>query len=137
MKATKDEMIMEAVKRMKMFKIFPETIRQFKKDGYISISEPPYGAFYWVKEEENDEIKDFEKKHDAVVYMVVRSFTEFGKVDSYLFVGCDRSDWEYDRNDIEEGQALVWAKNCDYPECSEFGIIGLKRSVAAGLLRSW
>lgn len=40
----------EAVSRMKMFGIFPETIRQFEKDGKVSISEPPMGAFYWAED---------------------------------------------------------------------------------------
>ena len=37
----------EALCRMRLLGIFPETIRQFEEDGYVSVSEPPLGAFYW------------------------------------------------------------------------------------------
>ena len=76
----------EAVRRMKMLKIFPETIKQFEKDGYISRSEPPVGAYYWVEGKELEAIREFEKEHDCLVYTVVRAYTSIGMMDSYLFV---------------------------------------------------
>ena len=47
----------EAIRRMKMLEIFPETIRQFEKENLISVSEPPFGAFYWADEEQQEIIK--------------------------------------------------------------------------------
>lgn len=38
-----EEKKMEAIERMKTLGIFPQTIKQFEQDGYISISEPPVG----------------------------------------------------------------------------------------------
>lgn len=52
----------EAVVRMKLLGIFPETIRQFEKEGYIGISEPPLGAFYWADDEDLKHIREFERK---------------------------------------------------------------------------
>jgi len=49
MKATREEMKDEAIKRMKKLGIYAETIKQFEKENLISISEPPMGAFYWVE----------------------------------------------------------------------------------------
>lgn len=40
----------EALRRMEMLEIFPETIRQFDKENLISVSEPPFGAFYYSHE---------------------------------------------------------------------------------------
>ena len=42
----------EAIKRMQMLGIFRETIRQFKDEDCVSISEPPHGAFYWAQGED-------------------------------------------------------------------------------------
>ena len=36
----------EAVERMKALGIFPETVRQFEREDYVSVSEPPFGAFF-------------------------------------------------------------------------------------------
>lgn len=69
---TRDEKKAEAIKRMKLADIFPQTIKQFEEDGYVSISEP-----------------------------------------------------------------MAYVYNHDMPDCSEFGCIGTRRSIAAGLLRTW
>ena len=45
---------------MKSLGIFPQTIRQFRDNGYVSISEPPFGAFYWAENEDLKRIRDFE-----------------------------------------------------------------------------
>ena len=39
----------EAVARMKALGLYGPTIRQFQKEGLVSISEPPVGAFFWVE----------------------------------------------------------------------------------------
>ena len=61
----------EAVRRMKQLGIYPETIQQFDKEGYVSVSEPPFGAYFWVQGEELERIREFEKKHNALVCTVV------------------------------------------------------------------
>ena len=39
---TRDEKKAEAIKRMKLADIFPQTIKQFEEDGYVSISAVSY-----------------------------------------------------------------------------------------------
>ena len=51
MKVSIEEKKAEAIKRMEMFQIYPETIQQFEKENLVSVSEPPFGAFYWVDDE--------------------------------------------------------------------------------------
>ena len=126
----------EAVSRMKMLGIYPETIRQFEKEGYISRSEPPFGAYYWVEGEDLKALRKFEQEHDCLVYTVVRSYTSIGMMDSYLFVGDDREDWELDREDLKEGYAFTYTINRDNRELSEFGTIGIDLGYAAGLTRT-
>ena len=131
----------EAVRRMKKMGIYGPTIEQFRKSGKISISEPPLGAFFWA-EKELDEIRKFEEENGVLVFLVVRSFTEMGVMDSYLFVEKDESEWELSFADLNHyepkyGWTLFAYVNVHGdPFCSEFGSICLKKTAAAGLLRT-
>ena len=48
----------EAVERMKALGIFPETVRQFEREDYVSVSEPPFGAFFWADGEDLQRIHE-------------------------------------------------------------------------------
>lgn len=137
MRVSREQKKEEAIRRMKKWGIFSQTIEQFKDDDLVSISEPPFGAFYWVEDEELKEMKRFEEENDALVYCIIRSYTSIGVMDSYMFVSDYKDEWEMDRADQEEGQQVVYVVNRDDPNCSEFGSIGIKRTVAAGLQRIW
>ena len=84
----------EALARMKMLGIFPETIKQFDREDKVSISEPPFGAFYWAEGWDLDRIEQFEEDHNALVYLVIRSYTTHGKMDDYLYVSKYEEEWE-------------------------------------------
>lgn len=73
----------------------------------------------------------------ALVYLVVRSYTTFGKMDCYLYVSDYTEEWAQDRDDIKEMQPLAYVYNHDMPDCSEFGCIGIAGTPAAGLRRTW
>lgn len=135
---TREEKKTEALGRMMSLGIFPETVKQFEQDDYISISEPPFGAFFWAEGEDLKRIHDFEETHNALVYLVIRSYTNIGKLDTYLYVS-DYADeeWARDREDLKNGETLAYVYNHDAPDCSEFGYIGFKRTIAAGLMRTW
>lgn len=126
----------EAVKRMELMGIFPETIRQFKEYGYVSISEPPLGALFWADGEELEIIKRFEAENNAVVYIGILSFTNFGKMLSLLYVSDYESEWGLDVEYLKVGEAVAYVHNFDMPDCSESGFIGFRRSAAAGLIRT-
>lgn len=137
MNVSREVKMEEAVSRMKMLHIFPETIRQFQEDGKVSISEPPVGAFFWMEGEDLDRVLDFEEKHNALVYVAIRSYTAFGKMDCFLFVSDFPEEWSMDREDIGQGQVLAYCFNYDMPDCSEIGSIGVAPTPAAGLRRTW
>lgn len=132
-----EEKKQEAVDRMKLWGIFGQTIQQFRRQGLVSVSEPPMGAFYWVDEEERKRLDEFEKEHNALVYMVVRSFTQFGTLDAYLYVSDYKEEWPQDRTDIKEGQQCCYVYNQNDEWCSEFGSVGLELTPAGGLKRTW
>ncbi len=137
MNVTREEKMAEAIERMKALRVFKPTIKQFKDDGYISISEPPFGAFYWAEGDDLKRIREFEEQNNALVYLVVRSYTTFGKMDCYLYVSDYAEEWAQDRDDIKEMQPLAYVYNHDMPDCSEFGCIGIAGTPAAGLRRTW
>lgn len=137
MTVSREEKKVEAINRMKKIGVFNQTIRDFEKDDLVSVTEPPVGAFYWLDEDEQAQVKEFEEKHNALVYMVLRSWTDFGKMDSYFYVSDHKEEWKDDRMDLDDNIALVYVKNLDYPDCSEFGSIGFKRTCAAGFLRTY
>lgn len=97
----------EAIKRMKALGIFPQTIQQFKRENLVSYSEPPMGANYWLDDEQKAIVKEFEQEHNALVYFATRSYTKFGKLDSFLFVSDYEEEWEMDNEDIKDGYALA------------------------------
>lgn len=137
MNITKDEKKVEAIKRMKALGIFPQTIQQFECEDYISISEPPFGAFYWAGGEDLQRIRDFEEQSNGLVYLVVRSYMEIGRMDSYLFVSDYSEEWEMEQEDLKNGEPFCYVYNRDVPYFSEFGCIGIERTPAAGLRRTW
>lgn len=140
MKIDKSTMVEEAVVRMRKLGIYEETVRQFRDEGLVSISEPPLGAFYWAEGEDLERIHQFEAEQNALVYTVIRSYTTFGKMDSYLFVGKDQSEWEEDCEGIVPvgtSEMFAYVYNHDMVDCSEFGYIGVDRTIAGGLKRVW
>ena len=141
MNISNEEKKAEAIARMKALHIFPQTIKQFEEEGYISISEPPFGAFYWAEGEDLERIRQFEQEHNALVYVVIRSYTNIGKMDSMLFVSDYPEEWEMDRNDlagdVTSWQQVAYVYNHDAPDCSEMGAVGIAPTGAAGLRRTW
>ena len=125
----------EAIKRMEVLDIYAETIRQFEKDGLVSYSEPPLGVNFWLTDEQKKIAKDFEEEHNALVYFVIRSYTNFGTMDSFLFISKYEDEWVLDNNDIKNGYAYAYVYNYDIPEYSEIGLIGVQAKFG-GLVRT-
>ena len=116
----------EAIKRMEVLDIYSETIRQFEKEGFISYSEPPLGTNFWLTTEQREIVRQFEEKYNAVVYFAIRSYTNFGTLDSFLYVSDHQNEWVLDNNDIKNGYAYAYVHNYDVPEYSEIGLIGIQ-----------
>lgn len=135
------DLVQEAIKRCEILKemgVFKQSVNQFINNKQVSISEPPFGAFYWLNEEEQKQVEDFEKQYNSLVYMVIRSFTEFGTLDSYLYVSQYKEEWEQDRQDLKDKSPLCYVYNKDCEEFSEFGSIGFEvMKMSGGLKRIW
>lgn len=124
----------EAIRRLKVLGIFDESIRQFEQ-GKLSRSEPPMGGLYWIEGDELEQVKEFEHKNNALVYLVVRAYTDFGTLDSFLYVEDEQDEWNYFDEDVQDGIVFTYTVNHETPEFSEFGSIGFIRTPAASILR--
>ena len=124
----------EAIKRMEAIGIIPDAIKQFKNDDIVMVSEPPLGGLYWLNDEEKEMVRKFEQENNTLVYLVVRSFTNIGRMDNLFYVSDYDEEWFMDNADIEENYACVYVINHDMPDCSEFGTIAWK-NVSGGILR--
>ncbi len=111
----------EAVTRMDMMGIHESVIIMFQQSGTVTLSSG--GKYHPIDERLAEDIRRFEQEHEAVVYMVVRMNTMYGELDSLLFVGKYEEEWEMSREDLEDGYAMSYTINRDYPECSEMGSI--------------
>lgn len=136
MNISREEKKAEAIRRMKMLQIHPEAIRQFEEDDTIMVSEPPFGGLYWLKDHEKEEVKEIEEKYHALVYMVVRAYTNIGQMDSFLLISDYQEEWEWEREDIPYGIVFTYTANRDVPDFSELGSISVK-PVVGGLIRTF
>lgn len=134
MNISRDMKKTEAIHRMRCMGIFKDAIKQFEKEDIVMVCEPPIGGLYWLNDEEKKMVQEFEQEYNALVYLVVRSFTNIGQMDNIFYVSDHEEEWYADREDIAENLACVYVKNYDMPDCSEFGTIAYK-GVGGGILR--
>ena len=124
----------EAIERMKMLKIYSQAIKEFEKENVINVSEHG-GILFWLDDEQQEMVKRFEEKYNAVVYHIIHNYTEFGELYSLLYVSQNEQEWGYDKDDIKHNIALCYVVNKDEENFSEFGSIGIK-SQFGGLVRT-
>ena len=125
----------QAVERMKKLGIMEQPVKEFEDEGKLNLSENG-GLLYYLNEDEQKMVDDFEKENNGLVYHVIKSRTTIGLMYALLYVSEYLEEWKMDMEDLEGGQALAYVVNMDMPDCSEFGTIGIKPSVG-GLIRTW
>lgn len=130
----------EAVARMRALHLLPQIIAEFENEGIVNYSErsPLGGILYWLHNNEDwvRRVEEFEDEHHALVFHATHEYTQYGELLSLLYVSSYTEEWEMDREDIKDNSCFVYVINLDYPDCSEFGSIGVKEA-AGGLIRTW
>ncbi len=134
MKITREQKKAEALKRMEFLQLHPNTLKEFKQQNVVNYSES-YGILYWLDEKWTTLVKDFEIKHNALVYHVIHNYTEFGEILTLLYVSDYQKEWENDWEDLKQGYACAYVVNLDDDWCSEFGSVGI-RPQFGGLVRT-
>lgn len=127
--ATRDEMKQQAIKQMKLAGIFEETIKQFEKDDLISFTE--HVGNFWINEKLKLLVSAIEKKHNILIYYVIKSkasdgYSNINLID-FLYVTKYRNDWESIEADIEQGYIPTYCFNETFVDYSELGTIGFKQ----------
>lgn len=119
MKISREEMKIEALKRLKALKVLPAVVRDFEKEDVVHYSEDMGGIYkgilYWISNEPKyvEVVNDFEKKYDTMVYHAHLCHTEFGDLLSLLYVSSHKSEWKNDKADLKEGYPIAYVYNFD------------------------
>ena len=116
---TLEEQKSEAVKRLRMLFEDSTIPDAFEKAGTVYLCDHPDGKPIPIPEEMMDDLRQLEKEHGLLVYLVIADSWSY----SYLYVSKYKEEWEMDVNDLGEGYPVVYVENLEDPECSEFGSI--------------
>ena len=109
--ATREDQKIEALIRMKRLGLHGNVIREFKNNEKLNMSEPPFGALFWMDEKYQEPIKEFEEKFNCLAYHVAHNHTEFGELLTILYVSSHEEEWVMDMIDLENGTPLCYVIN--------------------------
>lgn len=122
------EMKKEAVRRMKMLRLFNSTrnspIADFIENDEVWKSEF-HGILYYLNDEERRIVEETEKKYQRMemkVYHCYKAHTEFGDILYMLYVSKNKDGKQFDE-DLADGITFVYAYNMSEPMFSEFGSV--------------
>ncbi|MCR4874487.1 MAG: hypothetical protein K5923_01930 [Clostridia bacterium] len=133
----KEQQTQVAIKLMETMDLYKPYIKAFKEKGIVTLYED-YAGFYIEETEQEllDNIKEFEKEHDCLVYAVTHEYTQFGECYDYLIVPKYEEEWSDLISYSNQTKHVVFAYvvNKDDPWCSEFGDITVNQ-FGGGLVR--
>lgn len=131
----KEQMKAEAVERMKMLELLPTAIREFENEDKINFSVD--GILFWLDEEKQQLVKDFEEQTGGLVYHVIWGKYKVGAdvvtMTSLLYVSAHEEEWELEREDVKEGCPIAYVVNDEWNE-KDLGSIEVKPAFG-GVLR--
>lgn len=135
MKISNDIKKQEAIRRMKLMRLYPPIIRDFEENDVTYYCEGQ-GYLYWLHNvpEWLEIVAKFQKKYSALVYLAELSHTTFGRLLNLFYVSDHKAEWQADNADLKAGYACCYVHNLDDEQCSEIGLIGFK-SVTGGVKR--
>ena len=131
-----EQMQAEAIKRLKTLKVCSDFISCFKRDKYVTMFEPPFGAGYWTWQYDDitNKINEIEASGDKLVYAVTHEFTEFGEIYDFLIVTNEESEWPYEFSEYNTNAyyAFAYCWNKTDETFSEYGDIVIKPIAPSG-----
>lgn len=118
----KEAMKNECVERLKVLGVIPCVVDDFKK-GKLYYTESATGALYYVDDEMQKFVQEIEERYKGMVYHVIVSRAEFGGLLSMLWTTGYETEWNTERETLEDGYVFSYVKNLTDDWCSEFGDI--------------
>lgn len=133
----KEELMEEAIKRMKFLGLHKSCIDAFKKEK-VWKSEF-YGALYECDLDMQKLIDEVEERCHGLVYHIIKGvYSAWGEqmvLYSFLYVPEEQEEWEYEWEDLKNGVVFGYVFNETDPNCSEFGTFYVAPSIG-GLIVS-
>lgn len=123
-----------AIKLMKLLKLHPNVIKEFKKENKLNRSETNLGLLYWLNEDEEKIVKNFEQENpDKLVYHLIKTNTkDFGIVYNLLYVTASPDEFEQAKIDLKDNLVLAYVTT----EYKDSGLIHIKL-INGGLVRTY
>lgn len=135
MKATKEQMKQEALARMKLLGLQYNVVRDFEAKEKIYYSLGTLGLLCLAFGGVVEVVQKFENQTGYLVYHVIDNNTSIGRMLTLLYVSTEMDEWAADKQDLQEGCPLAYVENMTYPDCSEFGSVGV-RPFNGGVVRT-
>ena len=131
----------EALERMRAINLYEGSIYAFEEENQVHVYEPPYGCSYDIEEDDEEFIREFEQKHNVLVWGVIRTFyTLSGEEligDSDLYVSGKKEFWKEERDLLYKGTPTVYTIIKEHPELHQIGSIQVYRSEGGTLLQDY
>lgn len=123
-----------AIELMKLLKLHPNVIREFKDKNKLNRSETNLGLLYWLNADEEKIVKRFEQENpNKLVYHLIKTNTrDFGIVYNLLYVTANQEDLKKAKEDLKDNLVLAYVTT----EYQESGLIEVK-SINGGLVRTY
>lgn len=133
-KATKEEMRVEALRRMVKLGVDQSIIDAFNTE-VLAQCEKFYGFFpkqfvvlaSRIESEIAKIVRETEREYNIMAYMVIKTNTDLGLLYDVLYVSSHKEEWEMDEEMMEENIIMSYCINTSYEHCSEFGSIGIAK----------
>lgn len=139
--ATIQEMKAEALARMKAIGLYDASVEAFEQEDEVQVYEPPYGCAYGLEEDDEKSVNDFQAKHGALVWGVIRTFFSLSGEeltgDSYLYVSDKKDLWEEERELLYKGTPTVFTIVKEHPELNQIGSMKVYKSEGGTLLQDY
>ena len=126
-KTLRERQMEEALVRLEILKARGD-IAERLKDGKFTICDALCNTMVWIGIDDADQkmVRKFEEENDALVYLVLRTYTKRTILDSLLFISRYTDEWEMERTDLDASFAFSFVVNHEDDLFSEFGLIMVK-----------
>lgn len=113
----------ECIERLKIITIIDTCVKCFKEEGKVFISEDPHGYLYDLEKADEANLAYVESKIDGKVYLIMRTHTPYGVLDSFFYVESNVEEWAKERTNLRKGIADCCVINHAMGNFLEFGSV--------------
>lgn len=123
----------EAKKRLELLNVHQNVVKEFMNEDKLNKSDGKLAILYWLDEDEETMVKEFQENHGVLVYHVIKTYTiDMGIIYDLLYISEDVDWWDIEKDDLKNGYALSYTIST----FSESGVIKIK-PVNGGVIREY